>query len=171
VNALIVDWNSVKKQSLWSYEDLITKLQEALGYAFVQEHYSYSMPQARDYAIKIRQGYLQNQEGKTGFIDEILANLEKLEAHNIENYSDLIHQIATREECLAFMERTGFEFNPLIQTVNYLFRWVLPFKIPVREFIDPENDLEREYLDRIKNLKLGSNLELLETGRDKQGRV
>jgi hypothetical protein len=109
VNTFLVDWNCVKKQSLWSYEDLITKLQDTIGYAFVHEHYNHSMPQARDYAIKIRQGYLQNQAGKTGFVDEILANLEKLETHNIGTYSDLIRQIATREGCLAFMQRTGFD--------------------------------------------------------------
>ncbi len=171
MNTLIVDWNSVKKQTLWCYEDLIAKLQDTLGYAFVQEHYNHTMPLAREYAIRIRQGYLQNQEGKTGFIDEILANLEKLETRKIGAYSDLIHQITTREECLAFIQQTGFEFDPLIQTLNYLFRWVLPFKIPVREFVDPDNDLERKYLDAVKNLKLGSNLDLLETCRFELGRV
>jgi hypothetical protein len=43
-------------------------------------------------------------------------------------------------------------------------------KIPVREFIDPENDLELEYLDTLKKLKFGLNLDLLETGCGEQGR-
>jgi len=55
-----IDWNRVKKQTLWSYEDLIEKLQEVLAYDFVQEHYNHTMKQARGYAKKIRRGYLRN---------------------------------------------------------------------------------------------------------------
>jgi len=42
-----IDWNSVKKQTLWSYEDLIGKLLSVLAYDFVQEHYNHTMEQAR----------------------------------------------------------------------------------------------------------------------------
>jgi hypothetical protein len=41
-----IDWDYVKKQTLWSYEDLIKKLLNVLGYNFVQEHYNHSMKQA-----------------------------------------------------------------------------------------------------------------------------
>jgi hypothetical protein len=32
--------------TLWSYENLITKLQSVLAYDFVQEHYDHTMKQA-----------------------------------------------------------------------------------------------------------------------------
>jgi hypothetical protein len=50
------DWNRVKEQTLWDYEDLIKKLQVVLAYDFVQEHYNHTMKQAQGYAKKIRGG-------------------------------------------------------------------------------------------------------------------
>ena len=166
-----IDWNSVKKQTLWSYEDLIKKLQEVLAYGFVGEYYDHTMEQARGYAKKIRQGYLQNQGDMTAYIDNMADHLEKLEMLRIGTYSNLLQQVATREHCLAFLQSTAFDFDALIQTLNYLLRWVLPFKSPLRELIDPGNDTDASYLEALKKRKLGSNLDILETGRTKAGRV
>lgn len=52
-----IDWDGVKKQTLWSYDDLIKKLLNVLDYAFVQEHYNHTMEQVHGYAEKIRWGY------------------------------------------------------------------------------------------------------------------
>jgi len=35
---IAVDWNRVKKQTLWSYEELIRKLRSVLAYDFVLEY-------------------------------------------------------------------------------------------------------------------------------------
>jgi hypothetical protein len=166
-----VDWNGVKEQTLWSYEDLIKKLQVVLAYDFVQEHYNHTMKQAQGYAKEIRRGYLQNRGDKTVYIDNMVANFEKLEAQKIDTYSKLVHQVATREACMAYLRQTGFDFDQLIQTLNYLLRWVLPFKSPVREFIDTADVENTRCLDALKKQKAGSNLDLLETGRTKAGRV
>ena len=47
-----IDWNSVKKQTLWSYEDLLKKLLNVLAYSFVQEHYNHTIELAQDYRQK-----------------------------------------------------------------------------------------------------------------------
>jgi hypothetical protein len=168
---ITIDWNRVKKQTLWDYEDLISKIKSVLGYGFVQEYYNHTMKQAQGYAKKIRRGYLQNQGDKTPYIAKMVTNLEELETRRIGTYSKLVHQVATREHCIAFLQRTDFDFDQLIQTLNYLLRWVLPFNTPVREFIDVDNVGNAKYLDALKKQKIGSNLDLLEAGRTEVGRV
>jgi hypothetical protein len=165
-----IDWDSVKKQTLWSYEDLIAKLQSVLNYNFVQEHYNHTFKQAQNYAKKIRSGYLQNRGDKTIFIDNMVANLEKFEILRIKNYTTLVCQVETRELCITFLHQTDLEFDQLIQTLNYLLRWVLPFKTPIREFIDVNSVTEMKYLNSLKQLKIGSNLDIIDIGRDKAGR-
>ena len=171
-----IDWDRVKKETLWSYEDLLGKLLNVLAYTFVQEHYNHTMEGAQLYAGKIRAGYLQNQGDTTVYIDRISSSFEELEKLRIGTYSDLVHQIATREKCVAFIQRYDFDlealnFEALIQVLNYLLRWVLPFKTPLREFIDANNELEIGYLKALKVQKIASNLDLLELGRTEAGRV
>ena len=62
-------------------------------------------------------------------------------------------------------------FDQLIQTLNYLLRWVLPFMTPVREFINAERVAEANYLAALKQRQIRSNLDLWEVGRTKAGRV
>jgi hypothetical protein len=166
-----IDWNRVKKQTLWSYEDLIKKLQGVLAYEFVQKHYNHTMKQAQRYAGKVRCGYLQNRGDMTAYIDDMIANLEKLETLRIGTYSRLVAQVATREQCLTFLQQTDFDFDCLIQTLNYLLRWVLPFKTPVREFIDRDCVAEAKSLEVLKQHKVGSNLDLLAVGLTKATRL
>ena len=129
------------------------------------------MRQAQGYASKIREGYLQNRGDMTVYIDSMTSHLQKLETRRIGTYSELVAQVATREQCLAFLQQTGFDFDQLIQTLNYLLRWVLPFKTPLGEFIDADKDAEVSYLAALKKHKIGSNLDLLEAGRAETGRV
>ena len=166
-----IDWEWVKKRTLWSYEDLVGKLQDVLAYNFIQKHYNHTLGQARGYAESIRAGYLQNKGDTTAYIDSMAAYLGELEQRGVGTYTDLVHRVATREDCVAFLQQTGFDFDPLIQVLNYLLRWVLPFKTPVREFIDLEREVEARYLGALKKHKLGSNLDLLEAGRTETGRV
>jgi len=128
------------------------------------------MKQAQDYAESIRSGYLQNRGEMTAYIDSVLSHLEDLERRWTGTYSDLVHQVATREHCVAFLQQTDFDFEQLILILNYILRWVLPFKTPIREFIDMDNDLDARYLDALKKQKIGSNLDLLEAGWTEAGR-
>jgi hypothetical protein len=164
-----IDWSSVKKQTLWSYEDLIGKLLNVLAYDFVQEHYNHTMEQAQDYARKIRRGYLQDQGDMSAYVDSIAAHLQDLETRRVGTYSDLVHSVETREQCEAFLEQLDFDFDPLIQILNYLLRWVLPFRTPLREFV--ESDAECWYLESLKKQRIGSNLDLLDVGRTEEGRI
>jgi hypothetical protein len=168
---MTIDWNRVKSQTLWSYEDLIKKLESVLAYPFVQEGYNHTMPQAQAYAVSIRRGYLQDRGEMTAYIDGIAAHLETLETRGIGTYSELVHQVASREQCAAFLHETDFDFDALIQTLNYLLRWVLPFKTPLREFIDVDHEADLQVLEALKKAKIGSNLDLLEAGRTEAGRV
>ena len=165
------DWDLVKKITLWSYENLVDKLLDVLAYRFVQEHYDFTMPDAREYNKRIRHGYLQDRGDMLPYIDRISGYLAELEARQIATTADLVNRVATRQQCIAFLGQTGFDFESLIQTLNYLLRWVLPFKAPLREFIDVEQDSEVNLLNALKKQKIGSNLDLLEAGRFAAGRM
>jgi hypothetical protein len=165
-----LDWDRVKKQTLWSYEDLLGKLQAALAYNFVQEHYNHTMAQAQLYARRIREGYLQNRGETVFYIDTIGGYLYQLEKLPLGGYSDLVEQVATRQTCVAFLRQTDFEFDALIQVLNYLLRWVLPFRTPLREYMDVDHAQEISYLKALKEQKIASNLDLLEAGRMEAGR-
>jgi hypothetical protein len=166
-----IDWTSVKKQTLWSYQDLIGKLQDVLAYGFVQEHYNHTMAQALDYAGSIRRGYLRDQGEMTAYVDSIASHLRELDARRIGTYSDLVRSVATRTECVAFLQQTDFAFDHLIQMLNYLLRWVLPFKTPIREFIDVDKHADVDLLESLKKQGIKSNLDLLEVGRTEAGRA
>jgi len=165
-----IDWDSVKKQTLWSYEDLIGKLLGVLAYDFVQEHYNHTMGQAQAYVQSIRRGYLQDQGDMTAHIDSTAAHLRDLRARWDGTYSELVHSVATRPECEAFLRETGFGFDQLVQTLNYLLRWVLPFQSPLREYIDTDSPAGAEHLGALKRQGIKSNLDLLEAGRTVAGR-
>ena len=165
-----IDWDYVKKRTLWSYENLIKKTLDVFTYGFVQEHYNHTMEEAESYSKKIRQGYLQNQNDAT-FVDNIATNFRTLANLQIETYLDLVRQVETREKCETFLHRTNFSFEKLIDTLNYLFRWVLPFKLYLRELIDVDNDTHKAHLEILKQHKLRSNLDILEHCRTRMGRT
>ena len=164
-----INWNQVKKQTLWNYEDLINKLLKTLAYDFVQEYYNHTMKAARSYADQVQQGYLQKSD--TTLRDNMIASFNRLEALQVKTYLDLVHRVETREQCEAFLRQTDFTFDTLIQTLNYLFRWVLPFAIPVREFIAIDDETQNAHYEILKQHRLVSNLDVLEQGRMRAGRT
>ncbi len=166
-----IDWNRVKTQTLWSYEDLIRKLLSVLAYEFVQEHYNHTMKQAEEYAENIRRGYLQDRGDMVDYINGVAAHLRDLETRWVGTYSELIRAVESREHCVGFLRQTDFDFDRLIQILNYLLRWVLPFKTPLREFVDVDSDIESRYLEALKTQRIGSNLDLVEVGRAAGQRV
>jgi hypothetical protein len=166
-----IDWDRVKAETLWSYEDLIRKLQDTLSYPFVQEHYDHTLPQARAYAAALRRGYLHNQGGMTGHIDAAADVLKDMETRWAGSHSDLLCRVGTRSECVAFLEKTGLPFDGLLRLLNYLLRWVLPFKTPLREFVDLEGEAGARLLTALAAQGIKSNLDLLEAGRTVAGRA
>jgi hypothetical protein len=164
-----IEWERVKKVTLWNYEQLVQKLLNTLAYGFVLEHYNHTMDEAGRYAKKVQEGYLLGRS-EPAIVDQMSSNFKRLEDLRVKTYLDLVQQVESREKCEGFLEQTSFGFNELIETLNYLFRWVLPFSTPVREFIDENNEKERAYFEILKKKKLGSNLDLLEQGRKQDGR-
>lgn len=166
-----LDWGRAKKVTLWTYEELIAKLQTVLHYPLVREHYDHDMHQAIQYTRAIRRGYLWDEGSKTAYVDEMSHLLARLGALGVSSYSDLIHRVGTRDQCRVFLATTHFEFEALLQVLNFLLRWVLPFEAPLRQFIDTEDESECKLLAELKELGITTNLALLEAGRKPGGRA
>ena len=165
---MTIDWALVKKQTLWSYEDLIKKLEKVLAYGFVQEHYHHTMKEAGRYVSKVQNGYMQTSDLiRSG---PLIASFKKLQAFRIASYGDLVQRVATREKCQVLLDQTDLSFDELISVLNYLFRWVLPFAIPAREFLAVEDAVQAGYLGQLKRHRVCTNLDILERGRIRAGR-
>lgn len=165
-----IDWSKVKKETLWHYEDLIKKLLEVLSYGFVQEFYNHTMAEAVAYSENVRQGYLQGGK-EAGFVREVTSHFQRLGKKGIKDYLDLLQQVDTKTRVEKFLDETGFSFDGLVQVWNYLFRWVLPFKCPVKELLDTFERVDKSYIDSLKKYKIRSNLDVLENFRTKRGRA
>lgn len=164
-----IDWEQVKKKTLWHYEDLIKKICDVLRYGFVQKYYNHTMSEAVSYSERIRQGYRQHEK-EPAFIIEIANHFRTLDELEIKDYYDLLRRVDTKAQCTVFLQETGFSFEALIQDLNYLFRWVLPFKCPVKELMDTMDTADNTFLDRLKKQKIRSNLDVLENCCTKQRR-
>ena len=165
-----IHWDMVKKKTLWQYEELIEKLLEVLEYSFVQEYYNHDMRAAEIYSEKIRQHFLQNGREAT-FLREITRQLRVLGDLGIRNYLDLVQRVESRAKCEAFLQTTGFRFDELIEMLNYLFRWVLPFKCPIKELVDTDDARGRTYLEILRKQGVKSNLDVLENYRTRMRRT
>ena len=163
------NWDQVKKKTLWQYEKLIAKIIDVLEFNFVQEYYAHDMTEAGIYSENIRQGYLQNDR-EADFIGEIKKHFKDLSLLGIRNYQDLVGRVNTKSNCEKFLQETGFCFEALILVLDFLFRWVLPFKIPIKELVDTMPHTNTTYLEIFKNRGVRSNLDVLETFRSKTGR-
>lgn len=161
---MIINWDFVKKRTLWHYEDLIKKLDQALSYDFVQQFYNHTMDEAIDYVNEVHAGYLQHRGDRT-WLDDLITNFTWLKRVGVQNYRDLVQQVDSREKCEAFVQASGMGFPELIETLNYLLRWVLPFPTPLREFFNTEDVTQMAYFQALKQQRIMSNLDLLAQGR------
>lgn len=161
---MVINWDFVKKRTLWTYEDLIQKLCQTLDYPFVQQYYNHNMGDAIDYVNEVHAGYLQHR-GDRAWLDGLITNFTWLKRAGVENYLDLLQQVADRDKCEAFLKRSGLGFPELIETLNYLLRWVLPFPTPLRELINSADETEKTYGEALKQQSITTNLDLLEQGR------
>lgn len=165
-----IDWGLVKKSTLWHYEDLIKKICDVLRYGFVQNYYNHTMPEAVAYSVRLQQGYRQNEK-EPAFIIEITYHFKTLDKLEIKDYYDLLRRVDTKAQCVTFLQETGFAFEALIQDLNYLFRWVLPFKCPVKELVDSMDTADNTFLELLKMKNIRSNLDVLENCRTKKNRA
>jgi len=163
---IMMDWNLVKKMTLWDYEKLIKKISEVFYYSFVQEHYDHNMSNATDYVRKLL-GY---DVKYTKHISRMTNMFNSLNDLGVENYTDLIRRVENKEKCENFLRKTQLPFEDLISTLNYIFRWVLPHSLYLRELIDIENESHKDYAEELRIHGIRFNLDILEYGRTRDGR-
>jgi hypothetical protein len=162
----MIDWNLVKKMTLWDYEELIRKIAEVFSYSFIQEHYNHTMKEATYYLEELL-GYDLKHGKHVSRIANMLAILDGLK---VDNYADLIHRIDDEKKCEDFLRKTKLPFEDLILVLNHIFRWVFPRRLYLRELIDMENERHKIYIEKLRNRRIRFNLDILENGRTREGR-
>ena len=77
----------------------------------------------------------------------------------------------TKEKCEDFLEKTELSFVDFISVLNYIFRWVLPFRnVYLKQLVEPKNEVKKRYIDRLRERDVKFNLDILEYGRTREGR-
>lgn len=61
---------------------------------------------------------------------------KQLDSLNVQNYSEFMHLIETREKLEEFHSKTNLALNEIICVLKYLHSWVFPTKMYLRELID-----------------------------------
>ena len=163
----MIDWNLVKKMTLWDYEELIKKILDVFSYSFVQEYYNHNMSEAIDYVRRLL-GYNPKY---AKHVSKTTNTLKSLGGLRVENYTDLILKVENKEKCEDFLRKAQLSFEDFIATLNYIFRWVLPHKLYLRELIDTENESHKNYIEELRKHKIRFNLDILECGRTRRGRA
>ena len=164
---MTVNWDYVKKTTLWQYEELVEKLQAVLAYPFVQQYYDCSMPQAEDCARRLFAGR-DFEHGE--YPATLFPVFRRLDAAGIANWSSLLAQINTRQRLIGLLEANELKFEDAIETLKYLFRWELPFHTATRELLDHDDGFEMGSYEAFKLNKLTASFDLLERGRTPSGR-
>lgn len=162
----MIDWNLVKKMTLWDYEELIKKISEIFSYSFIQEHYNHNMKEATDYLEELLGCDLKHEK----HVSRMANILTILEGLKVDNYADLIHRIENKEKCEDFLRKTKLPFEDLILVLNHIFRWVFPRLLYLRELIDTENECHKVCIKKLRNRRIRFNLDVLENGRTREGR-
>jgi len=165
---MAINWNLVKEMTLWHYEDLIKKMLKVLSYNFVQQYYSHTMKEAGSYLRRLLEYNPKYEEYMTRLSD----NFQKLDSLKIQNYGDLVHKVETKEKCEEFLRSTRTSFEELISTLNYIFRWVLPFRnVYLSQLVETNNEPQKTYISELRKCNIRFNLDILEHARTKEGRI
>lgn len=162
----VLDWNLVKKATLWDYEELVEKMSGDFSYTFVQELYDHNMKEAADYVRRLL-GY---DPKHAKHISRMINVFKILDGLKTENYSDLISKVENKEKCEDFLRKTQLPFEDMIFALNHIFRWVLPHNIYLRELIDTESESYKSHLEELRTHRIRFNLDVLEYGRTGEGR-
>ncbi|MCX6653979.1 MAG: DUF4332 domain-containing protein [Candidatus Bathyarchaeota archaeon] len=162
----MINWNLVKKMTLWDYEELINEIGEVFSYSFIQENYNHNMKEATSYLEELL-GYDPKHEKYINRIANVFTILDGL---NVDTYADLINRIETKEKCENFLRKTKLPFEELLLILNHIFHWVFPHRLYLRELIDTENECHKTYIEKLRYRRIRFNLDILENGRTREGR-
>lgn len=161
------EWEKVKEWTLWHYEDLIKRISKVFEYDFVIENYNMTLNAAKVYT----EGLLNFGEGKYDtYSEEIITTLQSLEKQGVKDYIKLVEEVETREKCEALVNRTKVPFRELIRLLSHIFRWVLPFTAPIKEFLDRDDDNHMSYATKLREIGVRNNLDILDKGRSQDER-
>jgi len=161
-----IDWTIVKKETLWTYEELIQRILDVMSYETVSRHYNHSMKEAGNYAAKL----FMNHPKYIDYTEKLTQIFNKMESYGIHSYSDLMHQVESRESCAQLLRKTKLPFKDLVLVLNHIFRWVLPHKLYLRELIDTKDETEKHHVGILRQRGIRFNLDILEHGWSQIGR-
>jgi hypothetical protein len=162
-----LNWDYVKRTTLWQYEDLIKKLMVLKAYPVLWQAYNQDMSQAANFARRL----FPDQNIEAGeYPARVLYMMERLKSAKISNWGDLLSRVATRSDCEDFVSDHKLKFEEFIDLLNYLLRWAFPFQTASRELLDHENLQEMAYYGVLKQNNLMNSFILLEQGHTSIGR-
>ncbi len=163
-----VNWSRVKELTLWEYDELISKLQNVLGYSFVQKKYNRKLGGVRKMATSILE--YREDEKLSKYSARISSTIRQIEIFGIRDINELLSTVEDDDECESFIGYSNILFEDLIVLLNCLLRWILPFARPIRDFVDSENPHHLSHLAKLRKRGIRSNLDMIEHCRTPSSR-
>jgi hypothetical protein len=167
---MTIDWKEVERliKPSPSYEELTKKILEVLSYDFVKKFYRHNMKEAEEYATRLLGCDPKQRYGE--YVEKLNRAFRQLDSLNVQDYSELVNLVETREKLEEFYERANLGLNDLIRVLRYLHSWVLPTKMYLRELIDKNNQTHKEYTTTLRENNIRFTLDILDKCRTKDGR-
>ncbi|MHA2423361.1 MAG: DUF4332 domain-containing protein [Candidatus Thorarchaeota archaeon] len=163
-----VDWSRVKELTLWNYDELLSKIQNALDYKFVQKHYDRKLSKVGKYTASLL-NYREDKKYEE-YSKRNLSTLRQIEIFGVRTISELVTTIRDRDECVNFLQYSSILFEDLIVLLNCILRWILPFARPIRDFVNAGDKSQLEHLSRIRKRKVRFNLDMIQECKTEEGR-
>ncbi len=156
------NWEYVKKTTLWSYDELIKKLNAVIVYPAIWQAYNHDLAFA---AVFARRLFADKNIAAGEYPAQILDTISRLELTGVDNWGSLLSRVAMRDDCLAFIAGNGLIFEEFIDVLNYLLRFAFPFQTASRELLDHDKPDEMACYEILKRHKLMNSFDILEQGR------
>ena len=161
-----LDWDYVKKTTLWNYEDLLKKLNFVKAYPVIWRAHNHDIAQAAAYARRL---FPDNKVELGEYPAPIIDTIGRMVAADIGSWGDLLVRVATREKCTIFTADNNIKFKEHIDVLNYLLRWAFPFQTASRELFDHDNPQEMSCYEILKGHRLMYSFDILEQGHTAEG--
>ncbi len=159
----MVIWQEINQAllPLKGYADAILRFRESFAYAFVREHFDFTLPQVADYT-RLGIGGDPNKRYEH-YTAAILQVLDELHQAGVLRIRDLIARVETPEKLDAFISQSGTSAQGTASLLKYLFYWVIPMKKHLSGLVwaDPET---RSALRALQEIGIRANLDLLQRG-------
>jgi hypothetical protein len=164
-----IDWDEVQRviSPVKDYEDLCHRFQVSFSFPFVSATFNFTMPQLLDYTQRLLLG---DSRGRYIEYNAILTQImNRLDQAGIRDVLDLTQRTATRKLLENFVDQYELSAPDTITVLKFLVYWFIPGEKYLSGLVRSDTEIQ-EAMKKLREVKIRTNLELLDKGNTAAGR-